>query len=377
MLHPAALRFVGAVGLVCALWLPSLPAGAAYYWGHSTLSNTPSVCFVGDALANAPDRVDEILEYISEFERVANIRFNYLGNCPDPILGRDSAYYPGDIRVYIPASGLPWDEAVPGINCPIGFVNSSFGREPDFLAGDRGCLYNFKLGDDADEFGVPWRNHTLHEFGHALGLAHEHQRPDALNPSTCAPMATSCPIPSVPGISDLLCMTPYDPDSVMNYENLTCGIHGNYSHSGLSAWDRLGLHILYPEAQQVAEMEGTRVLRLSQDFALWSSWYLRGAIMPAVARNLAWRVDNVTQSTTTSFSGPVGLGVHEFQFSHQDFLGRTYTRTTKLRVYSDDDFTRNVMAAITVVPEPRTDLLHLTTALALCACARYRRYRST
>jgi len=91
-----------------------------------------------------------------------------------------------------------------------------------------------KLGKDSDGQGVPWRNHTMHEFGHSLGLAHEHQRPDALDTNTWQPLAASWPIPPNPGPQDALCMTPYDADSVMNYQNLACGIDGNYGHSGLS-----------------------------------------------------------------------------------------------------------------------------------------------
>jgi len=55
---------------------------AALYWNHGVQSRDISVCFVGDGVTQDPDRVDQILEYITEFEYAANIRFHYLGECP-------------------------------------------------------------------------------------------------------------------------------------------------------------------------------------------------------------------------------------------------------------------------------------------------------
>ena len=53
----------------------------------------------------------------------------------------------------------------------------SFSNFPNDLPNARACVYNLKLGDDGSG-GVAYLNHTLHEFGHALGLAHEHIRSD-------------------------------------------------------------------------------------------------------------------------------------------------------------------------------------------------------
>jgi len=51
---------------------------------------------------------------------------------------------------------------------------------------------------------------AVHEFGHAIGIGHEQNRPNA--PGECRKLAQG---PS----SGLVALTPYDPDSVMNYCN--------------------------------------------------------------------------------------------------------------------------------------------------------------
>lgn len=71
---------------------------------------------------------------------------------------------------------------------------------------------------------------AVHEFGHALGFAHEQNRFDA--PGECGKLAQ--------GSNGDLLLTPYDPKSVMNYCNRT------YNNDGkLSEYDRLAVVAVY------------------------------------------------------------------------------------------------------------------------------------
>ncbi|UWQ80353.1 hypothetical protein K3725_04900 [Leisingera sp. S132] len=75
---------------------------------------------------------------------------------------------------------------------------------------------------------------AVHEFGHAIGLSHEHNRTDRDSACTEAPQGTQ-------GDEEL---TPYDPDSVMNYCNPDYGNFGKLSH-----FDVLSVQLLYGEPE--------------------------------------------------------------------------------------------------------------------------------
>jgi hypothetical protein len=315
---------------------------AALYWFHGVRGKIISVCFVGNALTSRPDRVQQILDYIKDFEQVANIHFNYLGNCPPKTTqANGDDYYDGDIRVIIPSINISGTGPVPGKGCPmfnqqgVGGYNGdndgwgSWSNAPDDLTPNRACLYNLKLGDDPWN-ATPYRNHTLHEFGHALGLAHEHERND---------VNAGCTETGYGGGATNGHITFYDRYSVMHYKFASCGIDGNYSYAGLSGWDKLALHIMYPEDVRVAEFVGATTIVAGQNLQLQSLWKARGADMTFAAGNFNWQINGVTQSTTPDLveNMPVA-GEYDLALSYTDFLGRSYGYSGKVRVLSSADY---------------------------------------
>lgn len=193
------------------------------------------------------------------------------------------------------------------------------------------------LGDDADDEGTPYLNHTLHEFGHALGLSHEHARID--ENAQCVPATHDEYHIALGGF-----ITPYDKNSVMHYwwpsaVIPNCQSTGtNYSHAGLTGWDKLALHIMYPEDVRVAEIAGSTLLRAGQPLQLSSTWVLQGATGFATS-DWQWYVGGVLRSTATSlYVGGLTPGTYALTVSHKDFLGRSYSYSGLVRVLTDDGY---------------------------------------
>lgn len=77
----------------------------------------------------------------------------------------------------------------------------------------------------------------VHEFGHAVGFAHEHNRPDT--PGECQEPKQ--------GSNGTVLLTPYDPNSVMNYCNPV------YNNNGiLSRYDKEGVQSIYKMPEESA-----------------------------------------------------------------------------------------------------------------------------
>lgn len=234
----------------------------------------------------------------------------------------------------------------------------------------RACMYNLKLGDNpwcpvGGEFwpcasnpeNIPYLDHTLHEFGHAMGLAHEHKRDDTL---------ISCSEPGYGGSASNGKLTPYDRYSVMNYSFPACGIEGNYGYNGLSYYDRLGLRMMYPPAGFPAEFSGKLTIQSGQTLNLSSAWKDWGANMPFVAHNFIWSVDAVTRSTTPTLSlGGLSVGNHTLSLTFDDFLDRHYSYGGTVRVRSAAQYADDVafLSAQNMMLGPATYLLNLPTVL--------------
>lgn len=316
--------------LACALAVAATPANAGLYWFQGVHDASISLCFVGNALTARPARVQEILADVHEFELAANIRFDYLGTCPPavPLFGKD--YFGGDIRVVIPGINVSGTGMVPGNGCPM-FGGAaaydggndgwgSWSNAPDDLIANASCMYNLKLGDDpwnAD----PYINHTLHEFGHNMGLSHEHARDD-----------NTCNQPGTGGTSAGY-LTPYDRDSVMHYQFLACSIDGNYGYSGFSYYDRLSLRMMYPMPGTAAQIIGKRVLRTNEIASYRLLWDRDGAHMPFVVPSLTWRADGVPLSAVPLLAtGFPTTGDHTVSVALTDFLGRAHAGSVPVRV---------------------------------------------
>lgn len=353
---------LAALCIATALLQASPMAQSALYWFQSVHGNTISVCFVGDAVTSRPERVNEVLQHIREFTYAANIKFDYLGACPASAVqanGNDS--FAGDFRVVLPNvagtkvsswAGAEGPGPVPGKGCPM-FLGAdgkycdatcnkdanndgwgSWSNAPDDLAGNRACQYNLKLGDDPWN-APPYLNHALHEFGHGLGLAHEHIRNDVDK--------VGCAESGYGGGESNGFMTGYDKASVMHYMFSTCKINGNYDRNGLSPLDRLGLHILYPEDNRLAEYLGATLVPFGQPVSLASAWQARGANLGFVAKNFKWTVNNTTVNDA-DLGIVLPLGTWAFQYSYEDFLGRAYSANGSVRVLSQPAYDRLIGA---------------------------------
>ncbi len=359
--------------LPVVFFLPS--AHASLYWFQDVRDNEISLCFTGDAVTANPDRVLEVVGYLQHFIEAANIHFLTLngtpirdaasatGNiqelaCPSFTWIDDStSHYEGDIRVALRSTNVkitPATDMVPGAGCTQTIGATSWSNAPDDLDTHRPCQYNLKLLDDSldmtigrpgQDTGTPWLNHTLHEFGHALGLSHEHARVD--ENAQCVPTTNNKEYHNTANGY----ITPYDKNSVMHYrfwpdEVPLCFNHTgtNYSNEGLTSYDKLALHIMYPEDVLIAEFTGTTVVKTDERLILRSTLTQQGATSYAI-KNFSWHVDGnlVSTSDTLDMTFPTP-GDHVFRFTYQDFLLRTYSYTGTLHVLDTTTFNNRLAA---------------------------------
>ncbi len=123
------------------------------------------------------------------------------------------------------------------------FGNELYGR-------DRGMKLNFTFKNWNKYFQHNPRNcieyTAMHEFGHALGLVHEHGHP-----------GSTCDIPEGRGPKGAVYPMPCDPESIMDYCQNTrgydCVQNKPAGKNRLSASDIMGLHIFYGSPTQSSE----------------------------------------------------------------------------------------------------------------------------
>ena len=319
-----------------------------------------SVCFVGNATDTRPQRVEEIKRTIKEhFESAANLKFDGFDSCaaPRPSLCGDSEcdFFPGDIRLAIPGAQFKGKD-IPRIisqqdypHCADYGAASSWAVFPENVEKPsyRACPYNMFIGDDGNDDTPPrpWVNHTLHEVGHSLGLVHEFAHPDF---DATGRDGTVCKSLTNPGSSSLPVLTPVDLFSVMMYTDNSCGIPGNYSNGGLSAFDRLTLHILYPETDRVAEYVGTTVVKSNQPIELTMVLKSRGALINNAIKSIKWKFGKTSSSRSVFQSQGWSLpGKYTGRLQYTDFLDRKFSVPISIRVLLPKDFNNQIVGPIT------------------------------
>lgn len=144
--------------------------------------------------------------------RVANVRFVGFGTCP---------------------SNDPWaNPATVAIHWEPTNANSGIGRS--------GAFWTRMRLNPADLAESEWyfRGVVAHEFGHALGFAHEFDRPDN-------PLAMGEDCWGGAGSSGAYYGTPFDPYSIMTFTYCRTGKRPDAHPGVLSAWDIVGVQRQY------------------------------------------------------------------------------------------------------------------------------------
>lgn len=370
----------------CSLAAATLWIAADSRAGLLAASDTPgilgrdiTVCFVGDAVTTRAVFVQQIRNYLARHSAVANIDYNFLGACAAPTVDASgNQVFAGTMRVVLPGTSVPFNLVgtptsvpMPGIGCtrsapwrtdanglPVLDASGnridagpSFGIFPTERTpgNDTHCQWNVRLGDDGDASGVPWRNHTLHEFGHSLGFAHEFERDDARDFTTAAGCNTTTQatdwingLPAKGSGNTRFTSAPYDLGSTMNYTMSHCPNYvGNYSHAGLGELEQLSLHFMYPEDVRVAEFLGATVVEAGKPAQLQGLWEARGASTGTLGmvKSYEWKQANQILSTGPSVTIPTATyGPLTITLRYTDHWGRTHNATIAVRVLDAANF---------------------------------------
>jgi hypothetical protein len=189
-------------------------------WPES--DRTIHVCWENPETASKDQRDTVQSAVMNSWERYSGLRFIWAdGQCVSQTYG---------LRIFVEDSV---DEG-PHTNCLDGDRYKCLGRFLDGL--NHGIVLNFsyKKWSPSCQTRIPYCDKAIavHEFGHAIGFAHEQNSPKA--PGECQKLSQG---------QGGTALTPYDRHSVMNYCN-----NSEFKSAGeLSYWDRDALNRIYPK----------------------------------------------------------------------------------------------------------------------------------
>ncbi|MEB3159237.1 MAG: M12 family metallopeptidase [Synechococcus sp.] len=338
-------------GLLSACFLA--PAQAGTFNDANPQPQEISYCFIGNALATQPARVSSLEDALNELSQYGNLKFTRHAECRRASNGE----YTTDIRVVIPAAATSTHTNPYGISpvpgCDKENVGPSWGQPSTSRKSMKSCLFNVKIGNDnyADHLArtgsalgdpsggsTPFKDHALHEFGHALGLGHEHSRRDTAEQIKA--------VQDSPGNSTSY-ITPYDPKSVMHYTypGKESFAPGNYANKGLSTLDKVSLRVLFPESDLKADFSGNTTLIAGKTANLTVANLSLGA-HSSVYKNYEWKLNGRLKSRgPTASLKIINPGRYRLSLSYKDAWNRSFLLNTSIEVISEQVYKKRMSSS--------------------------------